>query len=49
MPLDEVKKLGKAPFKYNGFLPQVISADPGKGGLPVETGVVDADGTPFKK
>ena len=49
MPLDEVKKLGKAPFKYNGFLPQVISADPGKGGLPVETNVVDADGTPFKK
>jgi hypothetical protein len=49
MDLDEVKKLGKAPFKYNGFLPQVISADPDKGGLPVETNVVDADGTPFKK
>jgi hypothetical protein len=49
MDTDEVKKLGRAPFKYNGFLPQVISADPGKGGLPVETELVDADGNPFKK
>ena len=49
MDIDEVKKLGRAPFKYNGFLPQVISADPGKGGLPVETELVDADGKPFKK
>jgi len=49
MPLDEIKKKGKAPFKYNGFLPQVISADPDKGGLPVETHLVDWDGKPFKR
>jgi hypothetical protein len=48
MPLAEVKAKGKAPFKYNGFLPQVISADPDKGGLPVETGLVDWNGTPIK-
>ena len=45
MPIDEIKAKGKAPFIYNGFLPQVISADPTKGGLPVETTKVDFDGT----
>lgn len=47
MPIDEIKAKGKAPFIYNGFLPQVISADPTKGGLPVETTKVDFDGTPM--
>jgi len=47
MPFDEIKKKGKSPFKYNGFLPQVISADPTNGGLPVEIGKVDYDGTPM--
>jgi len=49
MSLDEIKAKGKAPFKYNGFLPQVISADPGKGGLPIETNVVDWNGKPFER
>lgn len=47
MTFDEIKKKGKSPFKYNGFLPQVISADPTNGGLPVEIGRVDYDGTPM--
>ena len=47
MQVDEIKKKGKTPFIYNGFLPQVISADPTNGGLPVETGRVDYDGTPM--
>jgi len=48
IPVDEIKAKGKSPFKYNGFLPQVISADPGKDGLPVENTKVDFDGTPMK-
>ena len=47
MQVDEIKKKGKTPFIYNGFLPQVISADPTNGGLPVEIGRVDYDGTPM--
>jgi len=44
MPLHEIESKGKAPFKYRGFLPQVISADPKQGGLPVENKIVDWDG-----
>jgi|TARA_R110002096_G_scaffold282962_1_gene476924 hypothetical protein len=47
IPVDEIKAKGKSPFKYNGFLPQVISADPGKDGLPVENTKVDFDGKPM--
>jgi len=48
VPVEEIRAKGKSPFKYNGFLPQVISADPTNGGLPVEIGKVDFDGTPME-
>ena len=44
IPLNEVKAKGRSPFIYNGFLPQVLSADPRNMGLPVEIGLVDERG-----
>ena len=48
MPLDEIKKKGKSPFLFNGFLPQVLSADPSNMGLPAEIGLVDENGQPIE-
>ena len=48
VPLDDIKKKGKSPFLFNGFLPQVLSADPTNMGLPVEIGLVDENGQPIE-
>jgi hypothetical protein len=44
MPIDEIKKKDKSPFLFNGFLPQVLTADPANMGLPTETGLVNENG-----
>ena len=48
MSYDDVKLLGKSPFKYGGFLPQVVTNDPKQNGLPKENGVVDVNGKPIE-
>ena len=45
---DDVKKLGLSPFKYGGFLPQVVTNDPKQGGLPKENDIVDVNGQPIE-
>lgn len=42
---DYVKRT--CPVKFAGFLPQIVSADPSKDGLPVETTMVDYKGNPY--
>ena len=48
MSYDDVKLLGKSPFKYGGFLPQVVTNDPKQNGLPKENGIVDVNGQLIK-
>jgi hypothetical protein len=45
---DDVKKLGLSPFKYGGFLPQVVTNDPTQNGLPKENDIVDVSGKPIE-
>jgi hypothetical protein len=45
---EDVIKLGLSPFKYGGFLPQVVTNDPKQGGLPKENGIVDVNGQPIE-
>jgi hypothetical protein len=51
MPIEEVQKRSKDrfPLKFNGFFAQNEEIDDTKGGLPMEEGVVDVDGTPMKR
>ncbi len=48
MSYDDIRKLNKSPFKYGGFLPQVVTNDPKQGGLPKENGIVDVNGQPIE-
>ena len=47
MKVEDIKKLNKSPFKYGGFLPQVVTNDPKQGGLPKENEIVDVNGQPI--
>ena len=48
MKVEDIKKLNKSPFKYGGFLPQVVTNDPKQGGLPKENKIVDVNGQPVE-
>ena len=48
LPLVEVRKLNRSPFKSYGFLPQIRSKDVTKGGRNQEEGLVDVNGKPIE-